>query len=407
MACIIKDMIQSPLIGGGLGASTVSSECPKDFRYLSNGCYFPSTEIMPQVPFPDANQACLEQDQMLFHFTNQDQALVLNEFFATLFPNTSNVNIWLGIVRGAGSKWVSKRTMANVPYHQSYWASNEPSATGGDCAVADQALNFQWRSTPCSESHSHLCGPSQPPCPEGYEWVKKYGRSCFKLVERDFENAQGYRFGNVQILEDQCRQDGTRLAKAVNARQSQALVDWLNTREPWLSENTNAQIYLGMKWRGYNDTMLSKEFNQARFLRHFKAFTNDTGLPGSCFILTSNTTDGTLIHERCNYKNTRIQVLGLCQYEECITEDNQLCVFPFKYQGRQYDTCVTLGPKQSPWCSTQVDVNGVHIPGSWGNCSTSCSVNNCPIGFMRGFPDYACYKVSSPLVMKNHFESLP
>lgn len=46
------------------------------------------------------------------------------------------------------------------------------------------------------------------------------------------------RFGNIQILEDQCRQDGTRLAKAINSGQTQALVDWLNTKEPWLSENS-------------------------------------------------------------------------------------------------------------------------------------------------------------------------
>ena len=87
-------------------------------------------------------------------------------------------------------------------------------------------------------------------------------------------------------------------------------------------------------------------------------------------------------------------VYALCQYRECITEDNKVCKFPFQFQGRLYDTCITLGDDR-PWCSLAVDVNRNHIPddANKGYCSTDCLTNNCPVGF---FPlSDTCYHLAS------------
>ena len=48
------------------------------------------------------------------------------------------------------------------------------------------------------------------------------------------------------------------------------------------------------------------------------------------------------------------------------------CVFPFIFAGRQHDTCTTIDGAENPWCSTQVDSDGVHVDGNWEYCSDSC-----------------------------------
>ena len=104
------------------------------------------------------------------------------------------------------------------------------------------------------------------------------------------------------------------------------------------------------------------------------------------------TREMTDVKEESSYKD---DVYALCHYRQCLTENNKPCKFPFKYQGRLYDTCVTLGDDR-PWCSLDVDVSRVHIDGkdSKGYCSEDCYTNNCPVGF---FPlSDTCYRLSSP-----------
>ena len=44
---------------------------------------------------------------------------------------------------------------------------------------------------------------------------------------------------------------------------------------------------------------------------------------------------------------------------------NESCIFPFKYDGITFDECATEGIAEgeiiTPWCSTLVDENGVHV----------------------------------------------
>ena len=87
-------------------------------------------------------------------------------------------------------------------------------------------------------------------------------------------------------------------------------------------------------------------------------------------------------------------VYALCQYRECLTEGSKPCKFPFKFQGRMYDSCITLGDDR-PWCSLAVDVDKNHIKGdaNKGYCSSDCHTNNCPVGF---FPlSDTCYRLSA------------
>ena len=52
------------------------------------------------------------------------------------------------------------------------------------------------------------------------------------------------------------------------------------------------------------------------------------------------------------------------------------CVFPFKYLGQEYNTCVYFDQEQ-PWCSSEVDQEGNHI-GEKIPCSQS-ELNHCDV----------------------------
>ena len=54
------------------------------------------------------------------------------------------------------------------------------------------------------------------------------------------------------------------------------------------------------------------------------------------------------------------------------------CVFPFTYNGKQYNECITVNdPQGKEWCSVQVDRNGVHVSnrGRWGHCNRNTCNN--------------------------------
>ena len=50
------------------------------------------------------------------------------------------------------------------------------------------------------------------------------------------------------------------------------------------------------------------------------------------------------------------------------------CVFPFTYQGVQYNFCTFDGGSDQPWCSTGTDQNGNYITDIWGYCGPNCSL---------------------------------
>jgi hypothetical protein len=66
--------------------------------------------------------------------------------------------------------------------------------------------------------------------------------------------------------------------------------------------------------------------------------------------------------------------------DECKTaggnQPNMNCVFPFRYKETEYESCVTPLPTDlMPWCSTEVNSDGNHVIGAWGDCSEGCPVN--------------------------------
>merc|ERR1712098_4646 len=75
------------------------------------------------------------------------------------------------------------------------------------------------------------------------------------------------------------------------------------------------------------------------------------------------------------------QVLWNCVKTEssphgCITRNGHRCIFPFFYQGKQYQSCIKLGPTHN-WCPTSKKKTALmndelHGYGQWGICTSSC-----------------------------------
>lgn len=56
-----------------------------------------------------------------------------------------------------------------------------------------------------------------------------------------------------------------------------------------------------------------------------------------------------------------------------IGSEGEACVFPFIYEGIEYDGCTsTHAAEGAVWCATQVNQNGTVIEGKWGDCSEGC-----------------------------------
>ena len=53
----------------------------------------------------------------------------------------------------------------------------------------------------------------------------------------------------------------------------------------------------------------------------------------------------------------------------CVTDDNNKpCVFPFKYQGKEHNSCIVSS--KNFWCATEVKSNGYYK--KWANCGEKC-----------------------------------
>ena len=64
---------------------------------------------------------------------------------------------------------------------------------------------------------------------------------------------------------------------------------------------------------------------------------------------------------------------------------NACCIFPFKFAEVTHNSCITLNaPDNRPWCSTQVDGDGVHVTGRWGHCNARCPGANKKGGSVTG-----------------------
>lgn len=55
-------------------------------------------------------------------------------------------------------------------------------------------------------------------------------------------------------------------------------------------------------------------------------------------------------------------------------DPNKKCIFPFRYQGKEFTKCTKYDNNGVFWCATQVDSDGEYVSHSnkWGVCAEEC-----------------------------------
>ena len=65
-----------------------------------------------------------------------------------------------------------------------------------------------------------------------------------------------------------------------------------------------------------------------------------------------------------------------CRTTKSITsknpDPNKACIFPFKYQGKEFTDCTTTNNNDIFWCATEVNSKGEYKSGKWGVCPEEC-----------------------------------
>ena len=53
----------------------------------------------------------------------------------------------------------------------------------------------------------------------------------------------------------------------------------------------------------------------------------------------------------------------------------QDCVFPFKHNGKTYNSCATPSDGKGPYCATKVDAGGNLVKNNWARCNDYCDTD--------------------------------
>ena len=72
--------------------------------------------------------------------------------------------------------------------------------------------------------------------------------------------------------------------------------------------------------------------------------------------------------------STKLMILAVCT--TLSPENPEPCVFPFRYDGIDYNECTSVDAASpvNVWCATEVarEFNNTVIDGRWGDCSENC-----------------------------------
>ena len=400
--------------GGGKNGRLVDVKCLSGYVFFGVTCSRP-LDTATKMTNAEATTECGDGGDMLYFPPNKMQNVVFRE----AFKKRENVNqaehtVWLGI-RRAGGRWVANNGQP-ITAAQADWAEGQP-IVAGDCAVADAAMGYKWRATSCDDSHTFICTLSRPNCPRGYKFsitVNNQGGtnsdSCLS-VRKNLEDGNGG-FHHVSLFDDMCRVDGPRLAVPGSTTQMENMVKFLTEEEPtWRTGNgqpAGSKLFLGFRTDTQGDVSVSaRQFAPYLAPKSFEGVastnrppvalaTDSEGTTGKCYLLTKAAKEERRLNgSACGFRSDRETVWGLCHYKVCRTVDKNNCFFPFRYQGRMYDTCITLGNGgEGPWCPTLLDEDKNAIEGHRGVCGEDCDVNDCPVGFYRNYMDYTCHYVS-------------
>jgi len=204
----------------------------------------------------------------------------------------------------------------------------------------------------------------------------------------------GNKYSSFWSAESQCNVDGARLATFETEIEGQSIQKYLKSVEPWsvADDMTAMSFFLGFK--KYDDSIVT--VGSRRFDHYYEntLWTIAATPAQNCYGFEYHDGDVKMRPLTCQYEHPSNQHYGLCESVGCYAVSGKVCVFPFRYKGRLYNSCVKLDGAEKAWCSTSTDQDDNHIAGSEAECEAGCDSNDCPVGYYRLFSDTTCYRVS-------------
>ena len=402
------DLIHNRSNNDGVGGDSPISGvvCPPGFTQMIDLCTI--LTLPSPVTFSVAEAACSSAGNRL---------VVLRSYFLHI-----GLMRWQESQPAQRSVWVGRyEELRDYPVTASEMWVEGGQELQEDCVLADKDDGFRWRRVSCSAPASYLCEPAPADCPEGFSSIAALGdSSCYKLGDSTHvKQANNHHVSSILTANKICMDDGARLATPMTDTERDALMtfsskmDKIQTGE----ETRDLRVFSGLQyfkqtdtipascsscsslpaWQDgfispWSDSLISKTDGQTA-LGSFSGLSEST----KCVVMKFNAGTGNFDWENSICVNNKVNLEGKKIYALCEMKKCGGCVFPFILGGRRFNTCIRQGSSDGlPWCSSQVDEAGRHVPGSVQPCPADCPVTDCPVGFRAHLTTCIQESASSP-----------
>ena len=359
--------------------------CKQGFSHFIDTCI--EASLLTTLPSPaswsDAEGVCEPLESKVF----QAGSWLVWEAVKYFLAEKGNTEpFWVG-------KW--EAVEANIFLSDTIsWADGGKDASGS-CVVADPA-SLEWSRADCNTQALFLCMQSKDAsCPSGYAPLNGKHKSCFR-ISSDISGPEvgGNIHASISTANKMCLEDGASLASPETADDREALVSWFKQQgiplSGVVSVESSFKAFTGLRfYRKPGDPYEDKKYYspwEGSILESDGETTAGAGPsnPGweePCRLIDTGASHTNLDKSTCLEENgagesTRV----ICETRKCEPVSGTFCTFPFTTAGRRFDKC-TLSGGGAAWCSTEVDSQGVHVPGKEQDCPATCSSSICPVGF--------------------------
>ena len=362
--------------------------CKQGFSHFIDTCI--EASLLATLPspatWPDAEDVCEPLESKVFQVGSW---LVWEAVKYFLAEKGNTEPFWVG-------RW--EDVEANVFLSETISWADGGKDKSGSCIVADP-VDLKWSRTSCNNPALFLCMlPKDASCPKGYTPIEGKHKSCYRISTEISgpEVAGGNVHASISTANKICMEDGASLASPESAVDRDALVFWAQQQGIPLtgivSVSSPFKAFTGLRFYKKDADPYENEKYYSPWEASIQVAdgTDRAGTgpssPGwdkPCRYLksVSSNTDTNLHTTTClDEYAPAVERRAVCETRICEPASNRVCTFPFSTAGRRYDKC-TLSGSGTAWCSTEVDSQGVHVPGKEQDCPATCSSSICPVGF--------------------------
>lgn len=370
---LLKSYIEFTFSLSGAGGDSPKSPviCPAGYTRFISICLKKSSSTPPSIKYENAKNKCPPSKSLQLVVPKGHLVQIPLRIYASEI--SSQKPVWIGLHYN-GSAWLDPEGDV-FPDNDGNWIEGSQSGTG-NCIIMDPLNGYKWKKVDCdSTTASYLCQLRQPKCPDGYVWLStKSQSSCFKIHDKiTQDSSSGTQMPSLYTANKLCLEDGTKLAMPESIEDMNSLKEFFRSSIPLFKGKKyhKYSAYLGLQQLKQRDAQPSScsdcdwpngyysSWSQQLYLNHFLT-TMGVSDTNNCFkIIVAGNMESLATHPCIENATTdeSFNTMALCEYRLCKTSGftENYCQFPFRFGGRLYDTCITLGREDKvPWCSTKV-----------------------------------------------------